>query len=210
MSIDEKSTSGIRKEVDAIVKKMDADNMLSAKDRERLQELADTGDQWARYQFSRYLFSIADKTDNAIEIWQSLADEKYPLAMANLGDYYFHENAPENWDLSYANYTGEGAMPLSDSGKTAVKDILNHGKFNKRVLIMSIVFCVISVVLMLLTSSFAIFHINPVLRIILIVLEALVIIQGIRKYRFNSFGSLRWMLPDLLLIWCIYLFIWLI
>lgn len=138
-----------------------------------------------------------------------LADEKDPPAMAVLGDYYFRTNAPEHWDLAYANYTGENALPLTGERQAAVKDILNHGKYQKRILIMSIMFCAVTVLFMLLTASFALFHMKPVIRILFIAFEALIVAAGIRSYKRNRFTSLGWMLPDLLLIWCLYLFLWL-
>ena len=140
---------------------------------------------------------------------KELADGKDPSAMAVLGDYYFYTSAPEHWDLAYGNYTGENALPLTEARQAAVKDILNHGKYQKRILILSIVFCAVTVLFMLLTASFALFYMNPVIRILFIVLEALIAAAGIRSYKKNRFTSLRWMLPDLLLIWCLYLFLWL-
>lgn len=207
--MEQTSASAIRSEVDAIMKKAGLDHQLLAGEKERFHELADTGDPWARYQYARYLTEIENRTDDGLEIWKALAQEQYAPAMEKMGDICFRDNAPEHWDLAYNYYTGEGAAALTDERKIAVKDILNHGKYNKRVLIMSIVFCAVSVFFMLLTGSFAVYHINAVLRIIFIALEAAVVVQGIRIYRYNSFSSLRWMLPDLLLIWSIYLFIWL-
>ena len=74
---------------------------------------------------------------------------------------------------------------------------------------MGIVFCAISVFFMLLTSAIPLFHINAVLRIVFIALEAVVVLRGVKVYRCNSFSSLRWMLPDLVLIWFLYLLVWL-
>lgn len=209
MSMDETYMLDIQKEVNILGEKMTEDHALSAEDTQRLKELADTGDRWARYQYSMFLYTIKNDIHQAIDIWKSLSDENYPLAMEKLGDYYFYENAPENWDIAYDNYTKEGSIPLSKARKTAIKDILNHGKFNKRVLIMSITFCVISIAIMLFMNSFVLFHMNVFLRIIFIILDVLIVVRGIRRYKFNPYSSLRWMLPDLFLIWCIYLFIWL-
>lgn len=207
--MEERNASSIRKEVDALMKSAYKNQNLSAEDQGKLKELADSGDPYARYYYGSYLISFEKDTDAAIQIWQELADENYAPAMATLGDTYFHANAPERWDLAYQYYTGEGAAALTPARRTAVKDILNHGKYNKRVLIMGILFCAISVFFMLLTSAIPLFHINAVLRIVFIALEAVVVLRGVKVYRCNSFSSLRWMLPDLVLIWFLYLLIWL-
>lgn len=207
--MEERNASSIRKDVDAIMRNAYKNKHLSEEDQGKLKELADSGDPYARYFYGSYLAVSEEDTDAAIQIWQELADENYAPAMSALGDAYFHVNAPERWDLAYQYYTGEGAAALTPARRTAVKDILNHGKYNRRVLIMGIVFCAISVFFMLLTSAIPLFHINAVLRIVFIALEAVVVLRGVKVYRCNSFSSLRWMLPDLVLIWFLYLLIWL-
>ena len=143
--MEERNASSIRKDVDAIMRNAYKNKHLSEEDQGKLKELADSGDPYARYFYGSYLAVSEKDTDAAIQIWQELADENYAPAMSALGDAYFHVNAPERWDLAYQYYTGEGAAALTPARRTAVKDILNHGKYNRRVLIMGIVFCAISV-----------------------------------------------------------------
>lgn len=126
-----------------------------------------------------------------------------------VGDSYFYENAPQNWDLAYEIYTREGAAPLSPERQTAIKDILNHGKFNKRIIILSIIFVVFSMAVLMLTRQLSLFYTGLITKALFIISEILIVTGGVRQHRRNSYSSLRWMLPSLFFAWCVYVFVWL-
>lgn len=176
----------------------------------RIGEKIDSGEELLSSDFHVLRRLTDEDVSEAVRLLERIAAEKDQRAMYYLGGYYFEKEKPEYWDRAFAYYTGEGTIAITGEQQSAIKDILNHGKFNKRVLVMGSVFFLVTLLIMLLTSSVSVFYIAPAVKIILIIAEVLVLVKGISTYRKNPFHSLRWFLPLLLLIWCVYLLIWLL
>lgn len=126
------------------------------------------------------------------------------------GDEYMMDNPPENWDKAYACYTDESASAIQGKRKIAIIQIVNHGKYNKRVILLSIAFLLFSIAFIVLTSRITVFHTHIIWKIACILLQIIEVVRAIVWNKKNPYSSLQVILPLLFAIWAVYVVIWLI
>lgn len=129
---------------------------------ERLKKLAGMEISRAEYLYGTYLYYTKRDEGGAEEYWKKAAEHGEKDAKVNLGDFYFTTNAPKSWNKAYEYYMAEVADPLTGPRKTAVKDILNNGKFNKRIDILSTIYLVVVLLGVWYLSSLSVVHIGTV------------------------------------------------
>jgi hypothetical protein len=123
----------------------------------------------------------------------------------------YEDKMPRHWDDAYAYYTSDDAAPVMDpEDRMHVVNILNHGKYNRKIIRFSIIAFVISIIGVILLDRMPTFEIRTFLKIILILAEAAVVALGIFVHKKNRFTSVHWVLPCISAIWCAYLFFWII
>lgn len=147
----------------------------------------------------------------ALSVWKSLAErEGSSMAMANLGDHYYHEGQPESWDQAYLYYTMEGAMPQSAPRRRNITDIINHGRFQGRVLRLTIAFLIATAGMIAVSAMLPLFSFRPLFAVLCLILEAAAAALAIHTYRRNPYRSLRPVLPVMFGIWCVYVLLWIL
>ena len=180
---------------------------LTVEKAERLRELADMGIPRAQYIYAAYLYYTKRDEKSAEEYWKRAADNGEKDAKVNLADFYFTTQAPKNWNQAYEYYMAEDADPLTGP-RTAVKDILNNGKFNKRINVLSTIYLIAAFCAVLYLSSLSVVRIGMVGKILFGLSNLAVWGSGVihtKNYPYADSDRIFWLY---LFIWFFFLIIW--
>lgn len=157
------------------------------------------------------LENVENASVEGVTLQESSFDELTPDGYIKKARELYDDNKPRRWDEAYAYYTSDDAAPIMDSGdRMNVVNILNHGKYNRKIIRFSIMAFVISIIGIFMLDRVTLFDIRAFIKIILILLEAFVIVSGIYLHKKNRFSSVHWMLPGISVIWCLYLLFWVV
>ena len=181
---------------------------LTVETAERLRELADMGIPRAQYIYAAYLYYTKRDEKNAEEYWKKAADNGEKDAKVNLADFYFTTQAPKNWNRAYEYYMAEDADPLTGPRRTAVKDILNNGKFNKRINVLSTIYLIAAFCAVLDLSTLSVVRIGIVGKVLFGLSNLAVWGSGVihtKNYPYADSDRIFWLY---LFIWFFFLVIW--
>lgn len=116
---------------------------ISADSLARLEALSAAGVPEAQYCLGCYLLLHAPDKGSASACEQAVSLLKKSAAAGDrhaatlLGDYYYgyYANGEDrDWNKAYGYYTGYGALALEGQRRKAFVEIVNHGKFNRKLL----------------------------------------------------------------------------
>lgn len=110
---------------------------ISPEEFEALEPLVNIGIPKAKYYMGYCLLygvGVEINEEQGVALLQQAADAGDSQAAATLGDYYFARGGSDNWSAAYDLYTGFGAVALNSVRKKAVVSILNHKRFNRKLL----------------------------------------------------------------------------
>ncbi len=200
-------TAQYAKEIQSLERSMQGETLAEEK-AERLRELADMGFSRAQHIYAVYLYYTKRDEKGAEEYWKKAADNGEMDAKVNLADFYFTTRAPENWNKAYEYYMAEDADPLTGPRRTAVKDILNNGKFNKRINILSTIYLIAALFAVQYLSTLSVVRIGTVGKVLFGLSNLTVWGIGIvhtKHYPYEDSDSIFWLY---LFLWLLFLIIW--
>ena len=175
--------------------------------RAKLQYLADAGVPKANRYLGRYMLinsesftdpsSALDRLNYAVNCCDS-------EAAAILGDYYYQLGTPDALSKAYEYYTGYGSLALIRSRKNAVLSIVETGKTNRKVLILSFVMAVLMTFLLFFSPGKELFDAHTAVGIGCMVLIFVAFAAAILRYRKKPYDSFTWLPVSISILWFVY------
>lgn len=183
---------------------------LDATEINRLEVLARAGIPKAKYFLGLYLVrsgDIEEKTPIGLQYLEAAAADGDSQAAGALGDFYYELATSDSWSEAYLYYTGHGSISLNESRRERIVDILNVRKFNKKVIITSILLALAMLATVFLAPGAPLFAAHRVCGFICFIIEAGVIIFSILHYRVKPYDDLSWMPGVIFIPWALYMLI---
>lgn len=196
------------KQLEEIRGKVANGKILEEMDKQKLEALTYLGIAEAKAYLGIHLWQSNRVV--AIQLLTNAADEGFVPAQSFLGDYFYSEADSFSWVKAYKYYTDYGSISLSHQQQKNVVEIIEHKNFNKKVLVMGILFVLAIFATFFIEPQTALYGTNQILRILFFSIEVAILSVSILVYKKIPFVFLDWLVPTLFGIWSIYLFLWLI
>lgn len=174
----------------------------------RLETLAAVGVPGAKGILGQYFLQKADDVEAVeigLQLLQEAAAEGDSAALGRLGDYYYAQEGHVGWDEAYHCYTGYGSACLTDKRRSAVINILNQGKFNRKTLAACCILAALLLIAVILAPGMPLFSACKAFGVFCFLGACTVIVTAILHYRVKPFGNFLWALYSVLGIWALHI-----
>lgn len=193
---------------DAFEKVVYKKSTSTALDFEILEPLVNYGIPKAKFYLGYCLLKGIQLEENevrGIELLQEAADAGDGKAAAALGDYYFAKGGSDNWTKAYDFYTGYGATALNNDRKNAIVSILNHKRYNKKILGLCIILFLALVATVIWAPATAVFAARPFWGWFAVVAQLALLVLKIMHYRTKPYDCVYTLPVAMSAIWFVYM-----
>ncbi len=154
-------------------------------DLDKLTPLVKAGIPQAKYFMGYYMLyggPTQEVCQDGIRLIKESAVSGCAEAAAALGDYYYQKGGLYYWSEAYHWYTGPGALALNEYQKNAVKNILNHKYFNRKILIFTLAVIVAFFIMILIAPAAPLYAPMRILGVICTLLQVGVFLVTARRF----------------------------
>lgn len=176
----------------------------------RLEPLVAAGISKAKYYLGMcYLLLDAEYVDQekACRLLKEAADAGDIEAAAALGDYYYKKDGSEFWSAAYDYYTGYGALALNKARRDAVTAIMNHKKFNLKMLLVSTALFIFLFALYIIAPASESFHAHYIWGAFCVILEVILLIAAWLHYKIKPYDNVLYVPFLMFIVWFCYMLI---
>lgn len=196
------------KELGLIRRKQQRQESLTEAEKNTLTHFAEAGIPEAQFYLSQYMEE--SNPQQAQELLLQAAQQGSMEALAKLGDSCYQEEKADSWEKAYEYYTGYGAAAVSRSRHLAMKNILNHKKYNLKMLQLTFLIVVAMAAMAIMQPAAPLYGMHGFWRFLFPILDAGVWTVAVLHYRAHPFAFMKWLVPAMTGIWGLYLIIWLL
>lgn len=140
-----------------------------------------------------------------IALLREAADAGDGKAAAALGDYYFAKGGSTNWTRAYDYYTGYGAIALNKTRRNAVASILNHKRYNKKILTLCILLFLAMAATVIWAPAAAMIAARPVWGWLAVVVQLVLLGFQIMHYRYKPYDCVYTLPVAMSAVWFVYM-----
>lgn len=148
---------------------------------------------------------VEENEIRGLELLQEAADAGDSEAASALGDYYFAKGGSDNWTKAYAFYTGYGAAALTRSQKEAVVSILNHKRYNRKLLILCAVFFAALIATVIFAPATAVFAARPFWGWSAIAVQFVLLTLSVMHYKTKPYDCVYALPVAMSAVWFVYM-----
>lgn len=177
-------------------------------DFEVLEPLVNYGIPKAKYYLGYCLLKGIQLEENearGVELLQEAADAGDSKAAAALGDYYFAKGGSSNWTKAYDYYTGYGAAALNKDRKNAIVSILNHKRYNKKILGLCIILFFALTATVIWAPATAVFAARPLWGWLAVAAQLVLLVLKMMHYRAKPYDCVYTLPVAMSAIWFVYM-----
>lgn len=177
-------------------------------DFEMLEPLVHYGIPRAKYYFGYCLLhgiQLEKNEARGIKLLHEAADAGDGNAAAALGDYYFAKGGSDNWTKAYDFYTGYGAIALNQDRKRAIVSILNHKRYNKKILGLCMILFLAQVAIVIWSPSTTVFAARLFWGWFAVVAQLVLLVMKIMHYRIKPYDCVYALPVAMSAIWFVYM-----
>lgn len=187
-------------------KKIRRDIGITVEDIECLSRLGSVGINEAQCDLARIVMKVNDF--QAICLLEQAAADGSSAAGAMLGDIHYAKESGSHWTEAYRWYTGYGAAALNFGQRNALRNILNHKKYNLRIFTgaFALLFCM--ALQLWIMGRVSLYSEKVAVGRLALLAAGIVYCVGVRRFLKYPYDFLNWLIPAMAGLWWGYLIIW--